>query len=228
MSKSVKTLLIVLTVSVFAVGIVAGLATSWYSSAVPERPSPTPRPEANLPWYDDFSNPAGGWHTEVGTGAEVGYQEGVIRVFIEGTNLSAWAFGGHEFSDFHLAIDATQVAGPDDNEYGVQVRIRDSDHFYRFSISGDGYYQVTKHTKGERPELMTAEWGGSDAINKGAATNHLEVVCQGPTMIFFVNGQQLAQVEDADYASGDVGLYAGAFFETGVEIHFDNLSITEP
>ncbi|MFN2269801.1 MAG: family 16 glycoside hydrolase [Anaerolineae bacterium] len=228
MKKSVKGLLITLAVLVFAIGIAAGLAWSWYSSVVPARPSPTPMPKANLPWSDDFSDPTSGWYTEVGSGAEVGYQEGVIRVFIEGANLSAWAFGGHEFSDFRLAIDATQVAGPDDNEYGVQVRIRDSDHFYRFSISGDGYFQVTKHTKGERPELMTAEWVESDAINKGAATNHLEVVCQGPAMTFFVNGQQLAQVEDADYTSGDIGLYAGAFFETGVEIHFDNLSITEP
>ena len=228
MKRGVKTLLIVAAVAVFLLGVVLGVAMSWYSSIVPKKIVPTARPKASLPWSDDFSDPTSGWYTEVGSGAEVGYQEGVIRVFIEGANLSAWAFGGHEFSDFRLAIDATQVAGPDDNEYGVQVRIRDSDHFYRFSISGDGYYQVTKHTKGERPELMTAEWVGSDAINEGAATNHLEVVCQGPAMIFFVNGQQLAQVEDADYASGDIGLYAGAFFETGVEIHFDNLSITEP
>ncbi|MBN1811384.1 MAG: DUF1080 domain-containing protein [Anaerolineae bacterium] len=227
MSKSVKTLLIVLAVSVFAVGIVAGLAMSWYSSAVPDRPPSTPRPEANLPWYDDFSDSASGWHTEVGTGAEVGYHDGVLRILVQEANLLAWAFGGHEFSDFRLSVDATQVTGPNDNEYGVLVRIQDRGHLYRFSISGDGYYQVTKHTD-EGWQLMTAEWVASDAIYAGAATNRLEVVCQGSTMTFFVNGQQLAQVEDVDYRNGDIGLYAGAFYEPGVEIHFDNLSITEP
>lgn len=227
MSKSVKTLLIVLAVLVLAVGIVAGLAMSWYSSAVPDRPPPTSRPEADLPWYDDFSNPTSGWHAEVDAGAEVGYRDGVLRILVQEANLLAWAFGGHEFSDFRLAVDATQIAGPDDNEYGVLVRIQDREHFYRFSISGDGYYQVTKHTDAGW-QLMTAEWVASDAIRTGAATNHLEVVCLGSTITSFVNGQQLAQVEDVDYRNGDIGLYAGAFYELGVEIYFDNLSITEP
>jgi hypothetical protein len=227
MKKSVKGLLITLAVLVFVVGIVAGLAKSWYSSVVPARPSPTPMPKANLPWSDDFSNPASGWQAEMDVGAEVGYHEGVMRILVQEPNLLAWAFGGHEFSDFHLAVDATQVAGPDDNEYGVLVRIQDGKHLYRFSVSGDGYYQATKHV-GEDWQLMTAEWIASDAIQVGAATNHLEVVCQGTAMTFFVNGQQLVEVEDADYRAGDIGLYAGAFYEAGVEIHFDNLSITEP
>ena len=64
MKKSVKGLLITLTVLVFAIGIAAGLAWSWYSSVVPARPSPTPMPKANLPWRDDFSDPTSGWYTE--------------------------------------------------------------------------------------------------------------------------------------------------------------------
>jgi hypothetical protein len=227
MKKSVRVLFIILASAVFVIGIIAGLAISWYSSAVPERPSPTPRPQADLPWHDDFSDPASGWHAEVDAGAEVGYHDGALRILVQEANLLAWAFGGHEFADFRLGIDATQVGGPNDNEYGVLVRIQDRDHLYRFSISGDGYYQVTKHA-GDEWERMTAEWPQSDAIHTGAATNHLEVVCQGSTMTFFVNGQQLARVEDADYRNGDIGLYAGAFYEPGVEIHFDDLSITEP
>jgi hypothetical protein len=227
MNKGIKTLLIVLGGAVFAMGVVAGLAMSWYSSAVPDRPPPTARPEADLPWYDDFSDPTSGWHAEVDAGAEVGYHDGALRILVQEANLLAWAFGGHDFSDFCLAVDATQVAGPNDNEYGVLVRIQDRGRLYRFSVSGDGYYEVTKHAGGEW-ERMTAEWVAAEAIHTGAATNHLKVVCQGSAMTFLVNGQQLAQVEDADYRRGDIGLYAGAFYEPGVEIHFDNLSITEP
>jgi hypothetical protein len=227
MRKSVKGLLIALTVLVFVAAVITGLATRWYASISPDWPSPTPMPKASLPWHDDFSNPASGWQTEMDAGAEVGYYEGVMRILVQERNLLAWAFGGHEFSDFRLAVDATQVAGPDDNEYGVLVRIRDREHLYRFSVSGDGCYQITKHAGGEW-RLMTAEWLQSDAIHVGAGTNHLEVVCQGSTMTFLANGEQLAQVEDVDYRQGDIGLYAGAFYETGVEIHFDNLSIMEP
>jgi hypothetical protein len=189
-------------------------------------PRPTPMPEGELPWNDDFSQP-GFWQAESDAAAQVEMQDGVMLVHIALPNQLAWAFAGREFSDFRLAVEATQFAGPDDNEYGVLVRMQDPDHFYRFSISGDGYYMVSKYD-GETWEPLNGDWALSDKILTGAATNLLEVICQGATMTFLVNGEQLIQIEDADYPRGDIGLYAGSFFEPGVEIHFDNLHITEP
>jgi len=180
-----------------------------------------------LPWSDDFSDPASGWQAESDASAEVGYYEGVMRLLVKVPNRLAWASAGREFSDFHLAVEATQVAGPDDNEYGILVRVRDADHFYRFSISGDGYYQVSKYD-GEEWVVLSGDWTPSDAIQMGVATNLLEVVCQGTTMTFLANGVTLTQVEDRSYPRGDVGLYVGSFFEPGVEVHFDDLIVTEP
>jgi len=180
-----------------------------------------------LPWSDDFSDPASGWQAETDASAEVGYYEGVMRLLVKAPNRLAWASASREFSDFRLSVEATQVAGPDDNEYGVLVRMKDAGHFYCFSISGDGYYQVRKHD-GEEWVVLSGDWTQSDAIQTGAATNLLEVVCQGAAMAFSVNGVQLAQVEDSSYPRGDVGLYVGSFFEPGVEIHFDNLSVMKP
>ena len=105
--------------------------------------------------------------------------------------------------------------------------MRDADHFYRFSISGDGYYLVSKYDGGAW-EVLNGDWTSSAAIHLGAVTNRLEVVCRGATMTFLVNGVTLMQVEDGSYSRGDIGLYAGSFFEPGVEIHFDNLTVTEP
>ena len=181
-----------------------------------------------LPWVDDFSDPTSGWLAESDASAEVEYHDGVMRILIKTPNGLAWASSEREFSDFHLTVEATQAAGPDDNEYGVLVRMQDPDHFYRFSISGDGYYLVSKYDGEEWAVLNSDDWLSSDAIHLGAATNLLEVVCQGATMTFFVNSVQLAQVRDGGYSRGDVGLYAGSFFESGVEIHFDNLTVTEP
>ncbi len=179
-----------------------------------------------LPWADDFSDPASGWQAESDASAEVGYHEGVMHVLVRSPNLLAWTSAGREFSDFHLSVEATQVAGPDDNEYGALVRMKDANHFYIFSISGDGYYQVSKYDDGER-EALSGDWAPSEAVHPGAATNFLEVVCQGVTMTFLVNGVTLAQVEDNSYPRGDIGLYAGTFFEPGVETHFDNLRVEE-
>jgi len=180
-----------------------------------------------LPWSDDFSDPASGWQAESDASAEVGYHEGVMRILIKAPNRLAWASAGRELSDFHLAVETTQIAGPADNEYGVLVRMQDSDHFYRFSISGDGYYLVNRYD-GEEWVVLNGDWTPSDAIHLGAAANLLEVTCQGATMTFLVNGVQLVQVEDSSYSRGDIGLYAGSFFESGVEVHFDDLRVEAP
>jgi hypothetical protein len=183
--------------------------------------------EEQLPWADDFSDSASGWQAESDASAEVGYHEGVMRVLVRSPNRLAWASAGRVLSDFHLAVEATQVAGPDDNEYGVLARMRDSDHFYRFSISGDGYYMVSK-LDGDEWVALSGDWTPSEAIHLGTTTNLLEIVCQGMTMTFLVNGVQLVQVEDSSYARGDVGLYAGSFFEPDVAVHFDNLRVEAP
>ena len=181
-----------------------------------------------LPWADDFSDPASGWLAESDASAEVEYRDGVMHILIQSPNSLAWAAAEREFSDFFVTVEATQVDGPDDNEYGVLVRMKDADHFYRFSISGDGYYMVSKYD-GEKWQVLSGDdWLSSDAIHLGMATNLLEIVCQGPTMTFFVNGVQLAQVSDRSYAQGDIGLYAGSFFEPGVSVHFDNLRVDAP
>jgi len=180
-----------------------------------------------LPWADDFSNPASGWQAESDSSAEVGYSDGGMRILVKVANSLAWASAGRALSDLYLTVEATQIAGPDDNEYGVMVRMQDPQHFYRFSISGDGYYLVSKYDGQEWKPLGT-DWTPSDAIHPGAATNLLGVVCQGAQLTFLVNGVQLAQVEDKSYTRGDIGLYAGSFFEPDVEVQFDNLRVEKP
>jgi len=182
---------------------------------------------APLPWMDDFSDPTSGWQTESDATAEVEYRDGVMRLRILSPNRLAWAFADQKLTDFRLTVDATQVAGPDDNAYGVLVRVQDPEHFYRFSISGDGYYRVDKYEDGTW-EILGGDWAASKAIHTGPATNSLAVTCEGATMSFAVNGSRLIQVEDGAYRRGDIGLYAGTFFEPGVEIHFDNLRVDAP
>jgi hypothetical protein len=181
---------------------------------------------SQLPWNEDFSSP-GTWKTESDAAAEVTVQDEVLRIHVAVPNQLAWATAEKDLRDFHLTVDATQVAGPDDNEYGVLVRYQDPGNFYRFSISGDGYFLVAKSVDGEL-ETLGSNWTPSDAIDQGQATNTLDVICAGDTLTFQVNGQQIAQVTDDEFAHGDVGLYAGTFYEGGVEVHFDNLRVETP
>lgn len=181
---------------------------------------------SGLPWEEDFSAP-GAWKLESDAAARVAVEEGVLRVSVAAANQLAWASAGKDLGDFHLTVEAAQVAGPDDNEYGVLVRMQDPRNFYAFSVSGDGYFLVSRFRDGVRQPLG-ADWTPSDAIHPGVATNLLEVTAQGNRLTFTVNGRLLAQVEDDHFSHGDIGLYAGSFYEGGVEVHFDNLRITAP
>ncbi|MCS7178781.1 MAG: DUF1080 domain-containing protein [Anaerolineae bacterium] len=182
--------------------------------------------ESGLPWEEDFSAP-GPWKLESDAAAQVRIEDGALRISITASNQLAWASAGKDLRDFRLTVEASQVAGPDDNEYGVLVRMQDPRNFYAFSISGDGYFLVSRFVDGTRQPLGT-DWTPSEAIYSGTATNTLEVLVQGNRLTFIVNGQPLARVEDDRFSHGDIGLYAGSFYEGGVEVCFDNLRITAP
>ena len=176
------------------------------------------------PWEEPFDE-MGSWQLSSDAAAEVAIAEGQLQIHVLQPGQIAWATAGRTFKDFHLRVEATQLAGPVDNEYGVLVRLEDDTQFYAFSISGDGYVRVARYADGIWM-VLGSDWTPQAAVHQGAATNVLEVEAHGTQFIFLVNGEQVAQVTDETLPDGDIGLYAGAFDEAGVQIAFDNLLIS--
>ncbi|HQE92721.1 MAG TPA: DUF1080 domain-containing protein [Anaerolineae bacterium] len=174
-------------------------------------------------WSEPFDAP-GDWHLSSDAAANVAVEDGVLRVHVIEVGQVAWASAGRTYDDFRLTVEATQVSGPADNEYGVLVRMQDDQHFYAFSVSGDGYVRAARYD-GTSWIILGPDWSASAAVNQGAAMNVLEVEVTGGTFIFRVNDTQVLQVEDATYTRGDIGLYAGSFSEGDVVITFDNLEV---
>jgi hypothetical protein len=134
-----------------------------------------------------------------------------------------------EYADFILEVDATQITGPDNNAYGVILRYGlDSDEFYAFVISGDGYHAFTVDgVNHEDPEFLT-EWTESSAIKQGAQTNHIKVEAVGSSMKYYVNDQLLGEVQDSRFGTGTIGFFVGTVDEGNVQVAFDNLRILQP
>jgi len=181
-------------------------------------------PLSDLPFRDDFSAP-GGWLLSDTDQVRIFYQDGALHFVVNVPDQATWSVIGRRAGDFALDVDAAQVDGPDNNHYGLVVRFVDEDNFYRLDISGDGYYSIQRK-RGNQFEVLV-NWPESSAIRQGAASNHLRVVAQGPTLTFFVNGTEVGRIEEADILEGDVGLTAGTFpDESGVHIAFDNFEVT--
>jgi len=179
---------------------------------------------ARQTWEEGFDT-SGTWDLSSDAAAEVTIQDSQLHIHILQAGQVAWTSAGHNYTDFNLQVEATQVTGPANNEYGVLARMDENERFYVFSISGDGYARVARYEAGAW-ELLSADWFPHEAIHQGTATNTLELEVQGSQFTFHVNGEEITTVKDETLIKGDIGLYAGAFSEPDVHIAFDNLQVS--
>lgn len=181
--------------------------------------------DSNSVFTDDFSNPNSGWNRVQKDYKITDYANGGYRIWVNKAKLDVWATPGKTFGgDVNVDIDATKVGGPDDNDFGVICRYQDADNFYQFLISSDGYAGIARVKNGNQTFISSDQMEHASAIRQGKATNHIRATCIGDMLTLTVNGQQVATATDPSFTSGDVGLIAGTFDTTGVDILFDNFS----
>jgi serine/threonine-protein kinase len=200
------------------------------------RPSATTAPTQITPslpagavlFEDDFADPSTGWDRVSDSTGGTDYQDGAYRIWLEKAQQDRWANPGESFTDVRVDVDATKAGGPDNNDFGLICRYRDSDNFYAFWISSDGYYGIVRYLDGDFQVLGADSMQPHNVIAQGEATNHLRAECVGPTLRLYVNDELLNEVEDSSHPDGDVGLMAGTFDEPGVDIRFDNFVVQAP
>lgn len=201
--------------------------TSGDGASQPETSSQS-QSSPNVLFQDDFSDSGSGWdRVDVADGV-TDYADGVYRIYVNTTNTDVWANPGLEFSNVRVEVDATKMGGDDNNDLGVICRYQDNENFYFFVISSDGYYGVGKVSEGVQELIGEESMPPSEHINTGNASNRVAAECVGETLRIHVNGRLLGEYQDSDFASGDVGLIAGAFDVAGTDIHFDNFVVTQP
>jgi hypothetical protein len=131
--------------------------------------------------------------------------------------------------NFSIEVEAQQTAGNPESSYGVLARMRGADQFYRFEITGNGLYMVERHNADGTWSQYLDDWTEASAINQGLNTiNRLKVVAEGPNLSFYVNDILLHEVYDNGVGlDAKVGLDAGTFGQTGLQVAFDNVVIQE-
>lgn len=190
-------------------------------------PSSTKGPTGTVLFKDDFSSPASGWdHTKYAEGI-MDYDGGGYRMLVNALQANFWSTPHKDFTNVRIEVDAGKLAGPDENRIGLICR-SDGKSYYFFIISSDGYYGMGIFKNGQTALLEQSEMASNDKIKTGVAVNHLRADCNQDELTFFVNGSQLADIHDPTLQHGDVGLLAGTFDKSGVDIVFDNFVVLEP
>lgn len=185
-------------------------------------------PHPDVLFQDDFSDPSSGWNRAHTKESITDYENGIFRIYIHGKNSDYWANPKLNFTDVIINVETKKVGGSDDNHFGVLCRYQDTENFYFFFISSDGYYGVGKLKDQQQMLLSDRNLLPSEEINQGEATNHIQASCIGNMLTLYVNDHELSSIEDSDFSSGDVGLIAGTDDLSGTDIHFDNFKVLKP
>jgi hypothetical protein len=195
-------------------------------SALPTQ-QPQTLPSGSILFQDDFSSQTAGWDRMLVNEGVMDYDSGGYRILVNALQTNFWSTPSKNFTDTRIEVDTGKLAGPDENRMGLLCRFNSKDYYF-FIITSDGFYGVGLFKDGMATLLGQSEMLSSANINKGLAINHLRADCAGQTLTFYVNGFQIAQAQDANLVSGDVGIMAGTFATPGVDIIFDNFVVLQP
>ena len=179
-------------------------------------------------FQDDFSRPSSGWDRYEDETYKSDYEDEMYIIKIQQRNTEAWALPGLSFEDVIINVESSKVAGPDDNVYGVICRYQDAENFTFFLISSDGYTGIGAYVNGQKELLSHPTLLPSDAVETDGGSNYLRAECVGEQLRLMVNGQLVAQSVTENVIMGDVGLIAGSYEKSGVNIRFDNFSTVQP
>lgn len=190
-----------------------------------DSPALTPSRSPDL-FRDDFSQDIGLWETFDEPNATTQIADGRLAIAISAADTVAFSLAAINLTDFDLTVATSLTGGGFANGYGVIFRYIDNNNFYRFDISGDGLWGVSRRQDDRWISIVELE--PSQAINTGPALNTLRIVARGDDFVFNANGTELGQVTDSNLPVGRIGLFASTFDDPNTQVSFDNLNIVQP
>ena len=96
------------------------------------------------PYHEEFDS-LGTWGSDDTSEAFGNVTNGVFEFAVKVPEAFFWSTGGETFGDGTYELETTQTAGPLDNGYGMMFRIdNETNSFYLFEVSGDGYVLVAR------------------------------------------------------------------------------------
>ena len=180
-------------------------------------------------FQDDFSNPNSGWDVYADEVAANEYYENEFRISINELGYYSWTNLQQDYGDVQIEVDAHKGSGGEDNYFGVLCRYQPDGSFYALVISSDGFYGILKKIgSGDPLPIGSDQMLESSTINTGGESNTIQAECMGNKLKLTVNGQELAEVEDEEFTSGDVGLIVATISSENTVIMFDDFSLRTP
>jgi len=209
-------------------GLVVSLLFVACAPQIPRQGAPVGR---DVLYRDNFDPiQAGPWLTEGDSQAYTSLADGRLIIDVDAANLIQFVtLRDPQFDDFILEVDVRQLDGTPDSSHGILFRMQGTDAFYRFAITGTGFFIVERRDADGSWHRLMRDWAESSAINQGLnVINQMRVEAVGSRLSVYVNGQLLQQLADTQYSRGTIALEAGTFGPGTARVAFDNLVVRQP
>ena len=179
---------------------------------------------------DDFENTTDDWTERLDEdGSMIGHQAGGLRFVVNTNQRDKISTLKPSQDDAIIAVDAMKLNGSNDNLFGIVCRWQDAGNYYTLLISSDAYFGIAKVEDGVYQMLSNDYMEiNEEVIQQGTQNNTLRAGCVQNALWLEVNGTVLAGIYDDTFSSGEIGLMAGSTSQAGVDILFDNFSLTQP
>ena len=178
---------------------------------------------------DDFSSI--GWGTGTDSDSSVEYADGKLQMIVNTKNWFVWSTpNDQDYQNVHMEVTAINNDTDPTTAFGIMCNQQTvDDSFYYFAITPAGQYAIAEASLAASDVFLTNEdkWEYSDLIKKNADSYRIEADCANGTLTLYVDGQQLASVQDDTYTSGGVALFTWSGEEaTSANVSFDDFLMT--
>jgi serine/threonine protein kinase len=166
-----------------------------------------------LAFQDSFADNQNNWPTGLASSSEYGsinrqIENGRYQWEVIGQEPSTWWAATDQVSarDFYLAATVQQVSGSEVGEVGLIFRKNTNQDYLVYKISLLGRYALYQFQDMKWTALI--DWSDTGALLRGV-DNRMEVIAQGSTLYLVLNGDLIAQYNQAVLSEGQAGLFVG-------------------
>jgi hypothetical protein len=189
-----------------------------------ETPLPAPTVTREIVYQDDFQATKG-WYTFEGERYQMKYNQGAYQIVNNVLNAAVTSVRTQNHADVHLEVDAARLSGPPNAYYGLVCRYQDDSNYYALVIGSDGFYGIIRMMGGQT-QFISPPPSPASALQGGFAVNRIGATCSGHNLTLYVNGAKLFDIKDTTFSSGYIGLMVGTTSVPGIEVRFDNFSVS--
>lgn len=197
-------------------------------------PPPTPKPQ---PYFtEEFSPGLAHWvyfltHGE-SSNMDVQTDGGALLFDLRGSYTWVYAlYSPFDYADVRIDALAQQRAS-NDGAIGLVCRYDEQAGWYEFDLRSDGSYSVLFGqwlAEGIAHTALIRE-DETDKVRPAGEANEIGLVCQGSTLLLYVNGRLIRRIEETRYnlSQGRVGLSVSSFDDLPVIAAFEWFAISRP